>query len=93
MSLDVPEFAAAARHILAPECYLRPKVHTMIEMLAMTELVNDDVACEMLWQEKELVVKIEIAFDGTATPATLGVFDRHATIGHTDTLCLFCNHR
>ncbi len=63
MALDVAEFTATARHILAPERDLRPEVLTVIEMFAMTEFVNNDVACEMFWQEKELVVKIEITFN------------------------------
>ena len=62
MALDVTEFATAGGDILTPERDLSPKCLAVVEVLAVTEFVNDHVPGEVQWQELELVVKIEIPF-------------------------------
>ena len=85
MAFDVAEFATAARDILTPERDLGPKRLAVIEVLAMTEFVNDHIPSKVQWKELELVMEIEIPLRRTAPPAALRVLDRYPAIRHPDT--------
>lgn len=60
VAFDVAEFATATGDILTPESDLGPKCLAMIEVFAVTKLVDDDVPSEVFWQELKLIMKIEI---------------------------------
>lgn len=60
VAFDVAELATATGDILTPESDLSPKCLAMIEVFAVTKLVDDDVPSEVFWQELKLIMKIEI---------------------------------
>ena len=52
-----------------------PKGFGMIKLLQMAELVDDQVVLELWWEIHDAVVKIQIAFFGTAPPPGGLIFD------------------
>lgn len=46
----------------------------------MAQLVHDYVVLNIFWQEDNFVVKVEVSFLRTATPASLLVFDADSIV-------------
>ena len=58
----------------------RPETRRVVELREMAELVDNDIVGDVRREKEKLVVEVEIAFFGTASPARLLVFYEHALV-------------